>query len=216
MKKLLALLFLLITLSACEKGEVIIAQSVPDTDNFSLFDVLDAVYGSHASGNLASAFADSDAAKFDSNYGSKDMNPQTLLGFRNYGGTPTNVFDDWYLPTITEHASMYGNLGPAGSHNFISDNYWSSTQYDSNNAWAINYNTGNIGPVTKVYLSRVRPIRAFTSISPSYNIGDVGPSGGFIFYKSINDYKEATAADFTLWHDWGAAVTACDNLIIYH
>lgn len=60
------------------------AQSVPNTATFSLFDVLNAVYGSHTSGNLASAFTDSNAAYFDATYGSKTMSPKTMLGFRNY------------------------------------------------------------------------------------------------------------------------------------
>lgn len=62
------------------------SQTVPNHDHFTLGMVAKAVYGDSAVGrNTSSLFADSDAGKFDPNYGSKTMNPQTINGFRNYG-----------------------------------------------------------------------------------------------------------------------------------
>lgn len=75
-------------------------SDVPNTTTFSLFDVLDAVYGSHSSGNLSSAFTASNSAFFDATYGSKTMSPKTMLGFRNY--------HDTNKPTVTTYpAFMY-------------------------------------------------------------------------------------------------------------
>jgi len=53
---------------------------VPDTNTFSLRDVVNATGGN----SLDTAFTNSVAGNFDSRYGSKTMNPKTLLGFRNY------------------------------------------------------------------------------------------------------------------------------------
>ncbi len=65
-------------------------QSVPNTTTFRFTQVAFAVHGDSASGrNLADAFTNSDAAKFDATYGSKTMSPKTMLGFRNYGGLCT-------------------------------------------------------------------------------------------------------------------------------
>jgi len=61
-------------------------MAVPNTTTFNFWNVSDEIYGDHASGrNLDSAFTDSNAAYFDSTYGSKTMSPKTLYGFRNYG-----------------------------------------------------------------------------------------------------------------------------------
>jgi hypothetical protein len=75
----------------------LVAQTnvVPNTDSFSLFDVLDAVYGSHSSGNLSDAFTASNADYFDPAYGSKTMNPKTMMGFRNYHYTCPSVGDSF-------------------------------------------------------------------------------------------------------------------------
>jgi len=73
-------------------------NTVPNTTTFSLYDVLDAVYGSHISGNLDAVFTASNSVFFDVTYGSKTMSPKTMLGFRNYhipGCTrPTGLTND--------------------------------------------------------------------------------------------------------------------------
>lgn len=61
-------------------------MAVPDSSTFSFLNVCNELYRGYDYGfNLSQAFTDSDAAKFDSRYGSKNMNPKTLYGFRNYG-----------------------------------------------------------------------------------------------------------------------------------
>jgi hypothetical protein len=59
-----------------------IGQSVPDTETFSLQDVVNVV--NPTTDDLVDCFSDSNASYFDPLHGSKTMNPQTLLGFRNY------------------------------------------------------------------------------------------------------------------------------------
>lgn len=65
----------------------VFGQSVPDTNTFTLQDVVDAV--NPTTDDLVDCFADSNAAYFDPTYGSKTMSPQTLYGFRNYALTYT-------------------------------------------------------------------------------------------------------------------------------
>lgn len=220
--KLYALLFLFIILSACErKTEILVAQSVPDTETFSLFDVLDAVYGSHASGNLASAFADSDAAKFDPAYGSKTMLPQTLLGFRNYGAIGT--YDDWYLPQLFYLDKMYNNLYKSGVGNFydVYDKaYWSADEYDANNAWVFAFWVySNWG--VKSYLGYVRAMRSFLGVTGAYSLRNMGPAGGWIFHISdvgngTSWFYECAPSDQSSAANYNDANTLCNNLVIYH
>ena len=67
---------------------VSISQVVPNTETFSLADVVYVI--APTSNTLYDCFEESNAAYFDPAYGSKTMSPRTLLGFRNYdkpGGT---------------------------------------------------------------------------------------------------------------------------------
>ncbi len=44
---------------------------------------------------------------------------------------------------------------------FANDNYWSSTEYDANNAWNQNFNNGNQNNTNKNNTFRVRAVRGF-------------------------------------------------------
>lgn len=68
------------------------AQYVPNHDHITLGHIVQVLYGDSTAGrNTLTIFDDAIAAKFDPNYGSKTMNPQTLNGFRNYGYLPPTV-----------------------------------------------------------------------------------------------------------------------------
>ncbi|MBK5262947.1 MAG: DUF1566 domain-containing protein [Peptostreptococcaceae bacterium] len=240
---------LLLILSVAWVG--LFAQSVPNTATFSLFDVLNAVYGSHTSGNLASAFTDSNAAYFDATYGSKTMSPKTMLGFRNYspagypsigdsyqggivaylfvsgdpgyiageyhgiiaavgdlvafpnwssgiyigssgtaigtGITNTNlivasegagtyaarlcydyssgIYSDWYLPSNDELEKLY-QMYLLGYGNFdysdgLPPKWWSSTEFNSSNAYVLDFQIHVLSGRSKIAGVRVRPIRYF-------------------------------------------------------
>ena len=81
-----------------------------------------------------------------------------------------NGHDDWFLPSVDELDEMYkfmhANLVPIdGTHNTF---YWSSSEYDYNNAWTINFKDGQefdrekyLVPSPGVKALRIRAIRAF-------------------------------------------------------
>jgi hypothetical protein len=74
-------------------------------------------------------------------------------------------YDDWYLPSIEELELMYntiGNGGPEGNiGGFSSYYYWSSSEYNSNSAWNVDFNYGYTFNHDKNYTRLVRIIRAF-------------------------------------------------------
>ena len=44
---------------------------------------------------------------------------------------------------------------------FVDNNYWSSSEYDANNAWNQNFNNGNQNNNNKNNTNYVRPVRGF-------------------------------------------------------
>jgi len=83
-----------------------------------------------------------------------------------------NGFDDWFLPSKNELNVMYSVLGTAlpkiGA--YANSFYWSSSEYDLNNAWTVNFKDGQQfdrekwllpDTINGVKALRVRAIRAF-------------------------------------------------------
>jgi hypothetical protein len=81
-------------------------------------------------------------------------------------------FDDWYLPSKEELRLMYRTLGSAVPRlgTFGKSFYWSSSEYDLNNAWTVNFNDGQEfdrekwrvpDPSIGMKAIRTRPIRSF-------------------------------------------------------
>lgn len=81
-----------------------------------------------------------------------------------------NGFDDWFLPSIDELNEMYkfmhANSVPIDDTR--NTYYWSSSEYDYNNAWTINFKDGQefdrekyLVPKPGVKALRIRAIRAF-------------------------------------------------------
>lgn len=190
MKTKLLILFLFFTLSACDKGEILVAQTVPDTETFSIFDVLDAVYGSHASGNLASAFTDSDPTKFDPTYGSKTMSPQTLLGFRNYGG-------NWIpLPPVATAATSVVCTSFAANWNASlgATGYYLSLSYYSNfSSYITGYHDLDVGNVTNYSITGLTSNTAYYYRLTAYN------GNGTSYASNITNVTTLTG---TTYDDW--------------
>jgi 6-phosphogluconolactonase (cycloisomerase 2 family) len=71
-----------------------------------------------------------------------------------------NGIDDWFLPSKNELNEMYINRGVVGG--FASYSYWSSSQYNSDVAWAQHFVVG-VQPAlyNKIASLRVRAVRAF-------------------------------------------------------
>jgi hypothetical protein len=102
------------------------------------------------------------------------------------------AFHDYFLPSIDELNAIYTELHLYGIGNYHNDVTWSSSEYDSLNARLIQFGTGVATYDGKHNVDRyVIACRSFTSISPSYNLRDIGPAGGYIFWKSGNNYLEA-------------------------
>ena len=78
------------------------------------------------------------------------------------------TYGDWYLPSKEEVNQIYLNRTTInatatgnGGANFTTNNYWSSTEAFSDNAWLQRFNTGVIVHYTKTSTYLVRAIRAF-------------------------------------------------------
>ena len=62
----------------------------------------------------------------------------------------------WRLPTRNEQLEMYKHKEQLG----LKDSYyWSSTEFNSNFAWAYNFNSGNSNLFNKLNIYRVRAVR---------------------------------------------------------
>ena len=70
-----------------------------------------------------------------------------------------NGYDDWYLPSFGEFNIMYENRNILSG--FIQANYWTSTEYDADQAYALNFINGSPFVPLKNTPQRVRAIRYF-------------------------------------------------------
>jgi hypothetical protein len=68
-------------------------------------------------------------------------------------------YDDWYLPSLGEFNIMYENRNILSG--FIQANYWTSTEYDADQAYALNFINGSPFVPLKNTPQRVRAIRYF-------------------------------------------------------
>jgi len=74
-----------------------------------------------------------------------------------------NGFSDWFLASKDELAEMYTNRVVLGN-NFSPDPYWSSSEYDANNAWLQDFYFGYQNYYRKSPTFYVRPVRSFSAI----------------------------------------------------
>ncbi len=76
------------------------------------------------------------------------------------------TFNDWFLPSKDELAAIYDNLKVNGLGGLSNNNYWSSSEYSSNDAWEQDFSTGVISyDDQKGSYARVRPVRAFNNLT---------------------------------------------------
>lgn len=75
-----------------------------------------------------------------------------------------NGYSDWYLPSKDELNKLYLNKSSIGGFNF-GGGYWSSSQFDTSNAWIQNFSTGaqsaTGGNRTFPSPAATRPVRSF-------------------------------------------------------
>lgn len=74
----------------------------------------------------------------------------------NYAG---GGFTDWFLPSKNELNQLYKKRASVGG--FEATNYWSSTEFDTNNAWDQEFGGGFQFTDDKSFTIHVRAIRAF-------------------------------------------------------
>jgi uncharacterized protein (TIGR02145 family) len=110
----------------------------------------------------------------------------------------------WFLPSKDELELIKINLYDAAIGNLNDGTYWSSSEHPSHpptQAYGLNFPSSSWIDAMKTNLYYVRAIRSFTS-SVVYNIGDIGPSGGWIFYKDGNNYLECAPVDQSVSNTW--------------
>lgn len=73
------------------------------------------------------------------------------------------AYTDWFLPSKDELDKLYLNKVAIGgfADTDINPFYWSSSEYDANDAWSQNFNDGAQINYYKYYTLRVRAVRAF-------------------------------------------------------
>jgi hypothetical protein len=104
------------------------------------------------------------------------------------------AFDNWYLPSRDEAVLIYTELYLYGLGNFNSFIHWTSSQGGATTGVGISFTSGGYSNYGKNLLKAVRACRLFTS-TINYNLRDIGPAGGYIFWKSGNDYLELAPTD---------------------
>lgn len=68
-------------------------------------------------------------------------------------------YTDWYLPSRDELLKLYENRVAIGG--FLTNRYWSSSQFDANNGWFVNFLNGTQGGTQKDTSRTVRAVRSF-------------------------------------------------------
>jgi len=113
-------------------------------------------------------------------------------------GPPVETYTNWYLPSQNELDAMRTNLYDESVGGFTGAGYWSSHQQNAGTGYFyIDFSTG-VAQVNAGFIShRLRAARTITYVAGVYNLRDVGPGGGLIFYVDGATYYEASAADLS-------------------
>ena len=132
--------------------------------------------------------------------------------------------NDWFLPSKDELNAMYTELHLYGVSDFLPDAYVSSSEHSGDPAsyfWVQEFADGAQGGVLKLTQFNYPPTygikracRAFISVT-NYNLRDIGPAGGRIFWKSGNNYLEAAPSDILTQIPWSniALIAGTDTII---
>lgn len=107
-----------------------------------------------------------------------------------------NGFDDWFLPSKDEAWEIRKELYLYGVGSLGATWFWTSSEYNATYAYRLLMTTGQNDYDYKNNSNTysIRPIRAFISTTV-YALRDIGPAGGYIFYKSGNNYLEAAPSN---------------------
>lgn len=70
-------------------------------------------------------------------------------------------YGGWYLPSAYELGLLHNNLKLNGLAHLLSEPYWSSSEYDTTQALAVDFSTGELRVQDKAIPAQVRAIRNF-------------------------------------------------------
>jgi len=82
-----------------------------------------------------------------------------LLSWSDAVSATSTYGSGWHLPTKTELKALYEQRNVVGG--FAKDDYWSSTELDSNSAWIQGFGNGDQDRYNKYSKLSVRAVRAF-------------------------------------------------------
>jgi len=80
------------------------------------------------------------------------------------GNCQGTIGSSWYCPNLSQLQTLYSNrsgINGAADNNFISANYWSSTEYDSYRAYFVDFINGTTNGNYKTLSTYVRCVRSF-------------------------------------------------------
>jgi len=124
-------------------------------------------------------------------------------------------YDDWQLPTV-EQLSILRNAGEADpkiDSEFICESakYWVSSEYDGTNAFAVNFENGELGKSEKSNKHYIRLIRNIVSATTSGRFVDLGKT---ILDKNTNLMwvKNPPKAGLSEEYFWSDAINECEEL----
>ncbi len=95
----------------------------------------------------------------DQSSGSSWWDAQDVISTSINHSTAGKNFTDWRLPTKNELNLLYNQRAIVGG--FANNYYWSSSEYDVNDAWAQHFSIGYQGNINKPNTIYVRAVRAF-------------------------------------------------------
>lgn len=176
-KKILPLIVLLLAvISSCKKEKHSSDDSLKIGQDFG-GGIIFYIDGSGQHGLIAAPEDQSDSIKWsgifyrtdanDAEVGRGQLNTTSIisaLGPGNYAASMCdqliyNGYNDWFLPSKNELLLLYQQRNIIGG--FVNDYYWSSTEYDTINAWYVYFPYGPQYYAKKDINARIRAVRAF-------------------------------------------------------
>jgi hypothetical protein len=97
---------------------------------------------------------------------------------------------------------MYDILYLSGLGGFGGYKYWTSTEYDSDNAYYNDFDTIETDFTAKSGLLYVRACRSFSGTAIDYPLRSIGPAGGYVFAHNAGLVYEAAPSDQSASQAW--------------
>ena len=134
--------------------------------------------------------------------GSGQSNTDTILASCSQAGIAAKLCDDfssngyydWYLPSFNELSFMFTNLQLNGHSSFNNYYYWSSSEWDNDEAYMFHFTLGYGGFAAKNNNYDVRPVRSF-SYQPYNNLTNLTISNSGWNFITVTDSLGCTASD---------------------